>query len=142
MCPKCGVEKWVSEFNRDNKRKDRKQPYCRECNRALGKVWHNKNTGKTATKSRKSNLKRNYGLTLEAYDALKATQKGRCAICGVDKPGGGKKNMPVDHDHKTGKVRALLCSRCNVRLGHIEQDTPPLEKYLKYIRKHKEVTIA
>lgn len=73
---------------------------------------------------REYNLQK-YGLTIESRDAILAAQSGRCAICpnvlDVTKP----KGCHVDHDHKTGRVRGLLCSGCNIGLGHF-RDNPAL----------------
>jgi len=56
-----------------------------------------------------------YGLTLEQYDAIVATQDGKCPICLEDLMGG--RYQTVDHCHETGRVRGVLCSRCNSALG-------------------------
>lgn len=61
---------------------------------------------------------RKYGITLEEYEELFKLQKGRCKICNKK----SKIRLPVDHDHKTGRVRGLLCSNCNLLLGAIERD--------------------
>ena len=69
---------------------------------------------------RKSHLRR-YGITHEDYNRMLSNQNYECAICHTVEPGTSKSNnFDVDHDHITGKVRALLCRKCNVTLGHIE----------------------
>lgn len=81
---------------------------------------------------------RRYGLTLEQVEQLKADQNGQCALCRitlVDDPRSnrGKDKMCIDHDHKTGRVRGLLCDVCNRGLGFYERmlTFPNLEEYLK-----------
>src|SRR5216684_7911658 len=64
--------------------------------------------------SRKSALKTKYGLTLERFKLLKKRQQFKCALCRR------RKKLNVDHDHKTGKVRGLLCLQCNSGLGIFE----------------------
>jgi len=77
-------------------------------------------------------LKHKYGLTADAYLDLLDRQHHKCAICG--KPQTSiKRRLAVDHDHKTGKVRGLLCFRCNTALGAYEFIRPLAEAYL---RKH------
>lgn len=61
-------------------------------------------------------LRKLYGITLEQYQELLAKQDGRCAICKRDRP------LSVDHCHTTGRIRGLLCSSCNIVVGHIEND--------------------
>jgi len=65
------------------------------------------------------------------YYKLFAKQGGRCAIC---RKWPTKKPLCVDHDHKTGKVRGLLCASCNIRLGHWH-DKPPAHqtKFIQYL---------
>ena len=76
-----------------------------------------------------------YGITPEQVEEMRLAQGGRCAICGTDKPG-GRGDFHIDHNHKTGMVRALLCNRCNIRLGTIE-NTDFLQKALSYLEAHK-----
>lgn len=64
---------------------------------------------------RKHHLKRAYGLTLEQYDQMFEVQGGVCAICNGPETNG--KRLSVDHDHKTGRIRGLLCHKCNGLLG-------------------------
>lgn len=63
---------------------------------------------------------RKYGLTQEQYDQLLASQDGRCPGCGTDEP--GAKGWCIDHCHKGGHVRALMCFRCNLVVGQAGED--------------------
>lgn len=78
-------------------------------------------------------LRRRYGITLEEYDAMAAAQDERCAICNK-RPTMAQPSLAVDHDHRTGQVRGLLCARCNHDLLGIFGDDPAFymraEEYL------------
>ena len=74
-----------------------------------------------------------YGLTLLEYSSLLKKQKSVCAICGRRE---NKKNLAVDHDHKTGRVRGLLCFRCNFGLPFFSEDYDLFLKICNYL-KHK-----
>jgi hypothetical protein len=81
--------------------------------------------------SRKSLLKKNYGMSLEEYAAKLAGQGGVCVICLE----GHEKSLCVDHDHKTRKLRDLLCTNCNVGLGNYNDDPALMRRgadYLEY----------
>jgi len=82
-------------------------------------------------KWRKYDLKR-YGITPEQYDEILAAQNCCCAICGIE-----ESKLPrrlfVDHDHKTGKVRGLLCSNCNFVLGYSKDDVSVLKNSITYL---------
>lgn len=103
---------------------------------ACRRHWHKVNN---PLKSRKRNLKAK-GLTLEAYDALLKKQKGNCLICGV-KESESKKRFAIDHDHACcpGQntcgtcIRGLLCQRCNLVLGLVEDQVPLLKAMAKYL---------
>ncbi len=89
------------------------------------------------------NLKRKYGLTLIQYNELLKSQNNVCAICGkgetsVDARVGTTKKLAVDHCHKSGKIRGLLCWRCNGTLGKIDDSLDYLKKIEAYLIKHKE----
>ena len=72
-------------------------------------------------------LKKMYGITPEDYDHLLLEQKGRCGICRADV------DLVVDHDHTTGRVRGLLCRRCNRTLGQFEDDRELLRRALEWL---------
>lgn len=68
------------------------------------------------------------GVSPDEYEAMLARQGGVCAICGrpeMGRHGTGRKKLAVDHDHRTGATRSLLCSRCNLALGML-LDSPVL----------------
>lgn len=90
---------------------------------------------------RKWNYLRRFGITIEQYDQKLAVQNGVCAICNKEETqkgrGGLVKYLAVDHDHKTGKIRGLLCARCNHRiLGYIKDSIEHLEAAIEYLKKY------
>ena len=75
-----------------------------------------------------------YGLTQAAYDAMLIAQNGVCAIClEPPKQRGQRLNLDVDHCHKTGKVRGLLCPLCNAGLGQFRDDPQRLTSAIHYL---------
>ncbi len=80
--------------------------------------------------NRRSHLKRKYGISLEEYDAMLASQGGGCGICG--KEPSARISLHVDHDHRTGRIRGLLCFVCNSSLGDLD-DPDLLRAALRYI---------
>lgn len=86
-------------------------------------------------KKRDRCLQRLYGITLREYDLMLELQEGGCAICGMTPEKNGKR-LAVDHDHETGKVRELLCSRCNKTLGTLNDDPELCDLFKWYLQKH------
>jgi hypothetical protein len=87
--------------------------------------------------SRRSKLKKKYGLTPEAYDVLLNAQDFKCRICRELQVGTGKdsyRGMAVDHDHKTCRVRGLLCTRCNLMLGYAVDNPTILLRAIQYLK--------
>ncbi len=96
------------------------------------KMWRKNN--KRASKS--IDLKKAYGITIDQYEAMEATQGMVCAICGKP-PGGRYKNLAVDHCHSTGKVRGLLCDTCNRALGFFRDDPDVLRRAVIYLLRNR-----
>jgi Recombination endonuclease VII len=93
-----------------------------------------------------THLKRTFGITLEDYKNMFASQSGLCAICEkpeviVLKKTGKIKALSVDHCHKTGKIRSLLCSSCNLAIGSLKDDPILADKAAAYLRRHYSETI-
>lgn len=79
--------------------------------------WQKENPERAAAIQKNSRRKSQYGLTPEDFAAMLKRQRGRCRICRKKLAG----RPVIDHSHETKKVRGLLCSPCNVSLGHIER---------------------
>lgn len=77
-------------------------------------------------------LVKKYGITLEEYNLRLKNQNNVCAICKSSENTGGRA-LAVDHDHETGKIRGLLCSKCNVSLGNINDNVEILRKMIQYL---------
>lgn len=85
-------------------------------------------------KYRDGQLRIKFNISLDDYKKLLTKQKGKCIICGsIDKD----RDLAVDHCHKTGKIRGLLCSACNVGLGKFKDNVKLLNKAIKYLRSYK-----
>ena len=78
-------------------------------------------------------LTKTYGITQSTVEKMLESQGGRCAICPKTEPGGKQGKWHVDHDHKTGKVRGLLCAGCNLALGVFKDDKEMLKNAIKYL---------
>jgi hypothetical protein len=79
--------------------------------------------------TRKDNLKSRYGITEDDYNLMSAKQNNSCAICKQK----SEINLSVDHCHKTGIVRGLLCRNCNLALGYLKDDTNRIESAMQYL---------
>ncbi len=115
-----------------DKRRERKRIYLSnpvnlEKSRAYAREYAKKNPHR-----QRMRILAQYGLNEEGYDALLQNQNGCCAICGTQK-NGKKMNFIIDHDHKTGKVRSLLCTQCNAGLGNFRDDFVLLRKAVTYL---------
>jgi len=97
-----------------------------------------------ASEHRAKKLMQNYGISRDDYEAMFVAQGGRCAICGrpeTSRANNGQtvKELSVDHDHATGKVRSLLCHSCNKGIGHLQDNPEIVQAAADYLRKHKEM---
>lgn len=87
-------------------------------------------------KKRGYNLMRYWGMTVDEFNARLEAQSGVCAICDLP-PAKGR--LQVDHDHETGKIRALLCAPCNKGIGCLKDSRRVLLSAARYLELHKEV---
>ena len=95
-------------------------------------LWKDTNPEKHISAQRKSHLLRKYGMTPEKYAEMDIKQSHLCAICG--EPQTPKyRYLDVDHDHRTGKNRGLLCRRCNIKISVLESSPEWMEKALAYL---------
>lgn len=117
-CTICRELKPLEEFHVNKNARDGRWSRCRKCDN-LRKV-------------------REHGITPAEYHRMLEAQKGVCACCGqneaaADYRTGTTRRLAVDHDHKTGKVRGLLCQKCNMALGQLDEDPARVRALLRYI---------
>ena len=93
------------------------------------------NESRRGEKNRRTNLLSRFGMTEADYDRMFNEQDGKCAICGTSTPGTSGV-FAIDHDHKTGAVRGLLCRSCNVGIGNLGDDSERLLRAADYLNRH------
>jgi len=139
-CPKCHETKSVEEFSNSKNSNSGKASHCKECCKVLSKS-HSKDKRRIKYERNKeklldNNLKRDFDISLQAYKIMLANQQGKCYICGKTEKENGKR-LAVDHNHKTGKVRDLLCGKCNAAIGFLDECTQKTLNLLEYLKKWK-----
>jgi hypothetical protein len=103
-------------------------------NKAKRKIYLAKPEYKRNEKNRQLRIK--FGITSEQYTEMFIKQNGCCAICNKNQ-NEFKRKLAVDHDHKTGKIRGLLCSNCNTILGKLNDNSETLLNAIQYLNKYK-----
>jgi hypothetical protein len=129
-CTLCGELKPIERFTKNSLRAIGYDYTCRACDRK---------------KAKQKNIVRNFGITLQMFRKLEAEQGGGCAICGrkeTRRRRGKAVRLSVDHDHKTGQIRGLLCTTCNTALGLMNDDTKRLRRAAEYLDKHAYRTVT
>lgn len=105
------------------------------------KKFREKNKKYMSDRQRKYQLRDKYGITEEDYDKMFLEQQGKCAICESTEQTGKWQRFGVDHCHKTGKVRALLCNECNRGIGLLKDNADLLRKAANYLEKYNDKRI-
>ena len=114
-CSQCKKSFDLSFYYFDRSKSDLHRPNCKACERV---------------RNRNSFLKSRYGLTQEIYDEIAKKQNFLCKICEkVEK-------LVVDHCHKTGKIRDLLCQNCNAAIGMVKEDMGIVLRLGAYLSSH------
>jgi len=130
ICTKCKQEKNIVEFSEyKEKNKLKRRARCNFCRNEDQKERYRKNPDV----HRAYLYKQKYGLSLEEYDQMVENQGGMCKICGTTKPNGHHGRFVVDHNHKSNKIRGLLCSTCNTGLGNFFDNPETLIKAAQYL---------
>jgi len=152
----------VYKRERKNKKGIFIQLRCIACCREAVKMWNKKNTKKvntyardyyhnrTTEKNRKydrseegkqkkhvNRIKREFKITEDYYNNLFITQNNICAICLNPETSKKKKRLCLDHCHRTGKIRELLCNKCNLLLANVNDSIEILISAVNYLKKHK-----
>ncbi len=126
LCKQCSEEKNDSEFAEDRRNKSGLQTNCRSCNNENKKSSYDSYT-------RWELGLRKYNISTIEYAELLASQNDSCALCGKHSSN-HRRRLSVDHDHKTGRVRGLLCDKCNKGIGCLGDSLEGLERAIKYLR--------
>ncbi len=123
--------KWHRDYYMDNIEKER------ERSREKSQKRHSD----APALAKDSRLKWAYGISLEQYNQMLISQDNVCIIClksetVINSRTGKVNSLAVDHDHKTGKVRGLLCGACNTAIGLVKEDKLILNNMVKYLIDH------
>lgn len=124
------------EENRELEAARRKADYALnpEKRRAASQKWRAENRDKFLESTKRQNLKK-YGLTPESWDELFTSQGNRCACCGGNDPN-HKNGWFVDHCHRSGDTRSIICHPCNSALGNVDDNIEHLKKLIIYLEHH------
>lgn len=133
QCNHCGEEKILEDFPKAKRSSDGRYNICKGCkNKKAREVYNGR--GEQKEKDRENKLQRKYGIGIIEYNKMLVKQEGKCCICGTINPGNGQTNFAIDHNHKTGEVRGLLCRPCNQALGLFKDSPEILEKATTYLK--------
>lgn len=157
LCTKCKIEKNLDNFSKDKHTKCGYTHQCKQCRNERTVKYYKDNPDKAKDKnerqrknrkdfyssqegiksSRRSHLKRRFNMTIDQYDEMAEKQNHKCAICNESEVYSRNKFLCVDHDHKTGERRGLLCNKCNRGLGLFKDDQETLIKAIQYLENFK-----
>lgn len=148
-CTKCGVAKPLDSYHKNSRQRGGLATRCKECANAAYKAWRESNPEsfraaqrrfheRNPNADRDKHLRRKYGINSAQYDALLESQGGVCALCRKDesvvrRAKSGRESLAVDHCHETGRVRGLLCFKCNTALGVFNDDPERLRAAIAYL---------
>lgn len=130
ICTKCKIIKPLLDFQRKWGTRDGLSCQCKSCKRD----FYYKNHLSMRRKSRARCMFRKFGISPAQFEEKLAQQGGKCAACG--KIPSDARRPHIDHDHRTGKVRGILCHGCNVSLGMLRDDVDTILKLAAYLKSH------
>lgn len=127
----------LTGYNWHQGRKLRRDYICIPCSKKKwkehGAKWAKENPAAYHKLHRKSHLNHRYGISIEEYDKLFLAQGGVCALCSEPPT---VRYLSVDHCHRTGTVRGLLCKKCNTALGLFRENIKTLRAAAEYVEKY------
>lgn len=136
MCNTCGNVKPLSEFY-FTRTTGRYQTQCKDCKKEYNKRRISSMEPSDVKRARKdARLKHKFGISAKQYDIINSEQGGLCAICGKEEETidwYGERSLAVDHNHDTGKIRGLLCYKCNVSLGWFNDRPDTIRAAIRYL---------
>jgi hypothetical protein len=129
-CTKCKVAQPAENFSRDSKKVDGLKSACKECDRIYNSNRHYNNP----SFRKEAHLRYRFGLSLEDVHAMRKHQHEKCAICLREFAKLSPQQIHIDHDHATGKIRGILCGKCNTGLGMFDDNPVSLYKAAEYAK--------
>ena len=129
-CSACDTDKPLEDFKKNKQGKLGRYSICKKCDSERQKYRY------TNGDSYAVRLNRLYGLTVDEYEQMYAEANGCCQVCGISEEEHGKR-LAVDHCHSTGKVRGLLCSKCNTALGQLDDSLKRIAELYSYLKERK-----
>lgn len=105
----------MADFHNEPRNRDGRASWCKDC---------------IAPGNRDRQIRRKYGITSAHYDEMVEAQGGKCAVCDEER------KLVIDHCHRSGKVRALLCDRCNRLLGVADDQIDLLKAAIAFLEVH------
>lgn len=133
-CTKCGEQKPLSEFYKQKITIDGLAYKCKSCSNSDISHWKRNNPEKHKIHQKRKDLKSKYNISLEQFKSMVTAQNNTCAICNIKFK--NQRSTHVDHCHKTGMIRSLLCNHCNVLLGMAKESINILKSAQKYLEKY------
>jgi hypothetical protein len=147
ICTKCKIEKDNSLFRIRLNSKSGFQYWCKGCEYQANKKRYIAKPKRIVIPKEKDSIKLDalkrmlkfrYNITHQEYTEMYHLQNHSCKICNTSKSLGGGNGLQVDHCHRTGKVRALLCPNCNTLLGSCNDNIDILESSILYLKEHSQ----
>jgi hypothetical protein len=139
VCTKCRKEKLINKFYNSKGGMFGKNSVCKICQNAQNDLRKNNPNSSWMKYSKDYKLQERYNIILDEYQNLLKSQNGVCAICGKAESStnckGKIRHLSVDHNHKTGKIRGLLCGNCNLGFGSFKENISILKSAPKYARR-------
>jgi len=129
QCSKCKQWKQTAEFSPRKNRESGLHSACKVCLAEQGRLYH------TSGRARAARYAVKYGVTVQWYEDQLKLQDGCCAICLRPERADGQAKLSVDHCHKTGQVRGLLCGPCNRAIGMLGDSAETLRRAANYLGK-------
>ena len=148
VCKYCGEAKPLEDFvKREWNHADGRDNRCKNCYAAKQREYYNRNREQYSRASKNRSLKRKYGIDLGQFEQLLEDQNHQCAICDQQLEiswdgkwkNGNSRNSRLDHCHKNGVVRGILCHNCNAGLGMFDDSSMRLSRAIKYLQKESTV---
>lgn len=132
-CRACNTEKPLSEFHRESRTSDGRRGSCKSCMNAIRMSRYYDNPSKSKACNKRRNLIRaaaKQGISENLLVVISREREKSCWICKGKKP---EKTLHMDHDHKTGKFRGLICYNCNLAIGYLKDDPDLLRRVAAYL---------